>query len=218
MTRQPPLDEPARDRERGTRAVVGVTGHRLAGLAGADHSMLTERIQRALAVTQRLAGAGRLTIVSPLAEGADRIVARAALDGRHELLCVLPFPRGVYAQDFPTAPSRAEYNALVSLASQVIELHGSNATPEARDAAYAAVGDWIIAHSDALIAIWDGGEARGSGGTGDVVRDALAAGVPVVWVHSRPPHAIKALTVTDGSVTEHEGSGLEAMLVERTTT
>jgi hypothetical protein len=50
------------------------------------------------------------------------------------------------------------------------------------DQAHAEVGRWIAAHSDVLLAFWDGLDARGGGGTGDVVLRALERGVPVVWL------------------------------------
>src|SRR5207245_181823 len=36
--------------------------------------------------------------------------------------------------------------------------------------------------TDLLIALWDGEEAKGIGGTGQIVREALQRGIPVVWV------------------------------------
>jgi hypothetical protein len=196
-------DESAREQRRLANIAVGVTGHRPSRLAGMDAGVLAERVRDALATICRATSSDRLIVVSPVAEGADRIVARVALETGHELHCVLPFARETYLRDFPTVSSRAEYNALLSLASEIIELDGSTATPEARDAAYSAVGGWVVDHSRLLIAIWDGGEARGNGGTGDVVHAAIDGGLPVIWIASQAPHATRVLTQTDGAVTEH---------------
>jgi hypothetical protein len=56
------------------------------------------------------------------------------------------------------------------------------------------VGRIVIEQSDLLIAIWDGEEARGRGGTASVVQDARERQLPVVWMGTRPPHAIHVLT------------------------
>ena len=39
-----------------------------------------------------------------------------------------------------------------------------------------------MARCDVLLAIWDGEPARGEGGTGQIVAEAIEAGLPVVWV------------------------------------
>jgi hypothetical protein len=152
-------------------------------------------------------------IVSPLAEGADRLVARVAVDAGLELHCVLPFPRDVYARDFSTTPSRADYAALLDYAAAVVELDGSTATPAERDAGYTAVGDYTVARADLLIAVWDGGASRGEGGTGEVVTCAIARRIPVIWVASTAPHAVTILMASSDGMVQHPLSDLSTLLL-----
>jgi hypothetical protein len=93
---------------------IGVTGHCLCRLP-VDSDNLKARVAETL---QTIAEAYRefastveaqtaydtespaLRLLSPLAEGADRIAAMAGLAAGFELQCPLPFLRDVYAEDF----------------------------------------------------------------------------------------------------------------------
>ena len=66
-----------------------------------------------------------LRVISPLAEGADRLVAKEAIALGFELQCPLPFTREEYQRDFESAQSRQEFCALIALATAVLELDGS---------------------------------------------------------------------------------------------
>ncbi|HEX5165189.1 MAG TPA: hypothetical protein VFV93_07335 [Thermomicrobiales bacterium] len=176
-----------------------MTGHRPAGLGGADLSLLRGRVREVLSLIAEAIPSSELVVVSPLAEGADRLIAREAIDAGYLLDCVLPFPRDDYATDFSTVMARSEYYALLQRASDVIELHGSRDTPELTDAAYLAAGEHVVMHAHLMIAIWDGAGARGSGGTGDVVALALACSLPILWISASQPHPLRLVT--------HDGSG-----------
>ncbi len=176
-----------------TSLTIGVTGHRPTRLRDADLPLLRERVREVLITLQTAIPGGTISVLSPLAEGADQTVARVALDTGCKLACALPFARDAYASDFATAAAKAEYRALLALAERVVELGGSRTTPEERDLAYAAVGSYTIAHSDALLAIWDGEQARGNGGTGQVVAAAFDARVPVIWIPAARPHTTRVL-------------------------
>jgi hypothetical protein len=155
---------------------IGVTGHRFL----ADVDRLTAGIDEALRQIE-VAFPGRpLTVISPLAEGADRLVARRAL-ARHgtRLIVPLPLPQTNYMADFATKRSRAEFLALLRLADETIVLSPA----ETREAAYEAVGRFILDRCDVLLAVWDGKAARGRGGTGEIVALARARGLPMAWVH-----------------------------------
>ncbi len=60
-------------------------------------------------------------------------------------------------------------------------------------AAYRAAGVATLDRSDLLIAIWDGGPSRGTGGTVDVIGTARARGMPVLRVSALPPHDVRVL-------------------------
>jgi hypothetical protein len=134
-------------------------------------------------------GGGVLRIVSALASGADQWVAQIATgtDFNLELQCILPFHRDEYVKDF-SEPSDIElFKKLLQQASTILELDGKveededgNREPDSRS--YEAVGRAVLNQSDLLIAIWDGEEARGKGGTGQMVQEALLEGIPVIRV------------------------------------
>jgi hypothetical protein len=77
--------------------------------------------------------------------------------------------------------SRAEYEALLARAERVFELPGQRARSER---AYEWVGRALVAHTDILVALWDGADARGPGGTAAVIAMALQRGMPVI--HLQP--------------------------------
>ena len=116
-------------------------------------------------------------VISSLAEGSDRLVVEAGLAAGYTLEAVLPFARAEYARDFATPESRAAFERLLKTASAVFELDG--ATDE-RSRAYEAAGFVMLANIDLLIAIWDGEDAAGVGGTAQIVNRAIADGIPVV--------------------------------------
>jgi hypothetical protein len=120
-----------------------------------------------------------LVVVSSLAEGADRTVAQAALDRGFVLDVVLPFQRNEYANDFKYEQSKDEYFRLLDVARSVFEIDGKRAS-EAR--AYEAAGLIVVGNVDILIAVWDGNEPAGIGGTALIVEKAIGAHIPVVMI------------------------------------
>ncbi len=181
---------------------VGVTGHRWNGLQEADAPHLRRQVYVVLESVQqtirRLDPVRSLQLLSPLAEGSDRIVASIALDLGYSLQCVLPFARASYEEDFETQGSKEEFRNLLARAAAVIEPPTLPTVGAQRDAAYTAVGRRVTAKSHLLLAIWDGQEARGEGGTGQMVGEALEASHAVVWIHAKAPHNAYLLA-SDGS-------------------
>jgi hypothetical protein len=143
-----------------------------------------------------------LTLLSSLAEGADRLVARNAL-GRPgaRLIAVLPLPRSDYMQDFESPESREEFLGFLADAVEVIELPPA----PTRNAAYEAAGEYCLNHCDVLVAVWDGQGAQGQGGSGATVTLARERGLPIAWVHAgnRRPGTMEPTSLGDeqGKVT-----------------
>src|SRR5205085_966471 len=106
----------------------------------------------------------------------------AALRFGFELQCSLPFDVESYQQDFGSEESCVEFRRLLALASAVLQLDGSRETPERQNQSYADAGRMVLGQCDALIAIWDGEPARGVGGTGQIVQEALDLGIPTVKI------------------------------------
>src|SRR5262249_20712392 len=122
-----------------------------------------------------------LRLYSPLAAGADQLAAAAALELGMGLQCPLPFLRDEYEKDFCDDQAGLEaFAKLLARAERVFQLDGA---PGQRDEAYLEVGRLIIRHSDVLLAIWNGKPPAGPGGTAQIVAEAHAQGVPVIWIN-----------------------------------
>jgi len=162
------------------RLRVGISGHRTvtAGLPG-----LTGEIAKAVEyISQKLAVSADipLTVVSSLAEGADRIVAEAVL-GREgaRLEAVLPLPPGEYRTDFANDQSWADFSRLLARDDRYDVVR----TAASREHAYELAGRAVVDRSDVMIIVWDGEPSRGRGGTAEIHEYALRWHRPVVLIH-----------------------------------
>lgn len=156
---------------------IGITGHRIL----ADLEKIESGVEEALRRIELKFPGEPLTVISALAEGADRIVALHVLARPGAGLTVpLPLAKPDYLADFQSEDSRAEFLSLLQRADHVEEMP-SAAT---REQAYEAAGEYLLNNSDVLIAIWDGGNAQGQGGTGEIVARARERGLPIAWVHA----------------------------------
>lgn len=160
-----------------TRLRIGVTGHRI--LTATDR--ILEGIDLALQHAIHTFQAESVIIVSSLAEGADTIVVERAFQRVHaQLTAILPFSKNDYLEDFKTEESRTRFLSLLKKADQITELPPT----EDREASYRAAGVVVLQQSDVLLAIWDGKEAQGKGGTGEIVREARGRGVAISWIRA----------------------------------
>jgi hypothetical protein len=163
--------------------VIGITGHR--DLRQEDHEALAARIRDVIVDLQCRYPQTPLVLLSPLAEGADRLAARVALACGMRLVAPLPLPKGIYEADFQSSESVKEFHDLLHQASSWFELPMLPASSkaadcpqgEARDRQYAFVGAFIARHCQILLALWDGVTSEAEGGTAQVVRFKLQ-GVP----------------------------------------
>ena len=191
------------------RITVGVTGHRKL----TDSEELRASIRRVLDhVRQRYlhsdVGNVRFCALTPLAEGADCIVAEEILSSDDydlpNIKAVLPLTVDEYRKDFTTAESRATFESLMDRAQVVLTLRdrsiedeyadvspGTDLIQKARRQAYEDVGRFVVDHCDVLIAIWDGEPARGKGGTADTVLYARRTGCPFYTINADSPDMIE---------------------------
>ena len=93
---------------------------------------------------------------------------------------MLPLEKYDYLSDFASSESKDEFLRLLAGADEVIE----RPTQAERDQAYDAAGTFICGQTDVLIAVWDGQDARGQGGTATLVAKARELGLPIAWVHA----------------------------------
>jgi hypothetical protein len=196
------------DGESRRRLRVGIVGHRNNIIRPQDTEALTAKVEDVLERIARVAGERGLTLTSPLAEGADRIGARVALSAGYTLECPLPFERSEYEKDFASEESRREFREMLDAAERVWELPGVR---ERSKDAYYAVGRAVLDASDVLVAIWDGEEARGRGGTAEVVAAATER-MPVVWIHPDPRVGVRMLTLDEGRLVARPLDELEGRL------
>jgi hypothetical protein len=157
------------------RLLVGVTGHRIL----MEQGKITAAIAKALNRIEHSYPGKSLTMLSPLAEGADRLVVHQVLVRPEAcLVAVLPLEEEDYLADFATEASQTEFRFLVEMAEEIMPLPPATD----RDEAYAAGGRYIIDHCDVLVAVWDGQEEQGQGGTGGMVAQARARKLPLAWI------------------------------------
>jgi hypothetical protein len=162
---------------------IGVTGHRDL----ADPDALRAAIRKALRGLIELlpvAPAAEVTpvVVSALAEGADRLVAEEILaDPDARLEVPLPLPPADYEEDFKTEASKEEFRPAGPGASAI----WPGPATEDRNEAYERAGRYMVDRCDALIALWDGEDPRGQGGTAEIVAYAQENGVPIAWVNTQ---------------------------------
>ena len=143
---------------------VGVTGHRRYD----DLDAVRDAVAAvADGLAARAAAAGTpLEVWSSLAEGADRVVAEALVSHGAELVAVLPLDPIDYADDFADPASRREFERLMGAAGHVLVVGAHLPT---RPAAYEAAGLAIVDACPVLVAVWDGEQPRGQGGTAAIV-------------------------------------------------
>jgi hypothetical protein len=149
---------------------IGVTGHVLLAPGSA------RPIFSALYATLRRFPAGQVHGITCLADGADRLFARAVLAVRGTYEVVLP------ARDYHGHGGQADepaFRELLDRAAAVSCCPFATSGPEA----YAAASEEMLSRCDLLIAVWDGDRSGGPGGTADVVVRANRRSVPftVVW-------------------------------------
>jgi hypothetical protein len=157
--------------------VIGVTGHRVL----MEIDKIEQGIDAGIMAIQQHFPNKALTIVSALAEGADRLVAHRVLSHPGaRLIAILPLERERYLLDFETESSRAEFDQLLRRAAEIVRLPGT----ESREQAYAAAGLAMLDQAEVVMAVWDGNGAQGQAGTGEIVSRARQAQTPLVWVHA----------------------------------
>ena len=202
---------------------VGVTGHRSdrPGRGTPDVEAARRALASVLAAVRQAARASRgpvaagdesdpscvpaaggcgLHLISALAPGADQWAAAEALDLGYLLRVVLPLDRTTSREDASggDAERAAEFDRLLRCAVSVTELGGTRTrTPDGLlrpdRVAYLLAGRAVLQRSDLLLALWDGQPARGTGGTGQIVEEALGEGVPVVWLPWMAPLSWRVL-------------------------
>lgn len=149
---------------------VGITGHQ----------RLSREDDWAWVASQIRASVNQLSPpfkgISSLAVGADQLFAETVLEAGGSLIAVIPFDS--YADTFKGS-DRLNYERLRALSSAVETLARIGSDEEC----YMAAGRRVVDLSDLVIAVWNGKQAVGLGGTGDVVQYAIAKKKRVVHIN-----------------------------------
>lgn len=201
------------------RVRLGVTGHRKL----TDIDALTEKINEVLQsgilflfdekskleIERPDSTKIAFSLLTPLAEGADRLVAKAVRDHDKNSIIevVLPLTLSDYRETFDV-PGDPEFDQLYegaekktilrkhNLANDPDILQGNQDIPletrieESRKDAFVEVGKYVVNRCDVLIALWDGKNAQGRGGTAEVVQYAMDKKRPVIIISTITPHNI----------------------------
>jgi hypothetical protein len=171
--------------------VFGVSGHR--DLVPGDLPDLRLQLRDIFRRFMSTRPAATFELLTPLAEGADRIAAHEALAAGIKLVVPLPMEQADYERDFATAESLDEFRQLLQAAVSQFEI--STAATAARAQKYAAVGDYIAQHSDVMIFLWDGEDNQKVGGTAWVKkRREHWSGVAKERRNADPPETIHLRT------------------------
>ncbi|MEP6779135.1 MAG: hypothetical protein ABJC26_04540 [Gemmatimonadaceae bacterium] len=121
-----------------------------------------------------------ISIVSPLAEGSDRLVASVARSFNP------PWPLDVISpEDITLKPDldpRIPLKSLWNAARSRLILDGIQNENES----LLEVNRRLLWNCDVLIAIWDGKPAQGRAGTGYVIEQAAELGLPVIYIEGAP--------------------------------
>jgi hypothetical protein len=151
--------------------ILGITGHQKLHDAGAwpwVRTALGSELERT---------AAPLVGYSSLAVGADQLFAELVLKLGGELRVVLPFAG--YEEILSPGSDLDRYQELLGRAARIEELPAL----ATRQESYMAAGQRVVDRAERVIAVWNGKEAAGLGGTGDVVRYALATGKDVLHIN-----------------------------------
>lgn len=164
--------------------VIGVTGHR--DLRAGELPRLREQVRAFFQELQRKIPNTPITLLSPLAAGADQLVTAVALEMGLRVIAALPVPAMMYRDDFKdNRHDLAEFDRQLA-SSEVLELtqvSGNgillNEHPaHVRNLQYAQVGTFTASHCHILLALWDGSENGGFGGTAQIVEYHLHGTLP----------------------------------------
>ena len=173
----------------------GLTGHRPDRLGRenlANVRLMLDRLLAAIEAQFSHHPPCAFRLVTALAEGADAIGAEVAIARGWQLDLILPFFRDEYAEDFAAGVPRDEFERDLAQARSVLELDGRAGVRD-RDLAYERAGRVMLAQSDVLIAVWDGGPSRGRGGAPQVIAEAVLEGVAVIHLHPDDRHPAQLL-------------------------
>jgi hypothetical protein len=213
------------------RASLAAVFDALAGLVvtcRAEHQRVLSAEPALLRVVSGMAEGADQLAAEVAIERFGRETAGSAPALRTSLAAILPFAREEYKKDFAQDPNKpkgeraraadefarfvAHFDAMLGhpATEAVLEIDDETllnaANPDDRNLAYANLRDVLLEHSDVLVAVSDDIDG-GAGGTVDVIRTAMRAGIPVVKISTRKPdvYLMQAISLDRANQTPEEG-------------
>ncbi len=145
--------------------IFAVTGHR-----DIDKSAIKPIKYRLRSIFKRYMGfksPKEFILISPLAEGADMLVAEVVKEFDIKLWVIIPFKERCYLRTFQSRHSQKLYKKLKKYAFRFDVL---NCDPYKKtNRCYRLLGERIVDMSDILIALWDGIDNGKEGGTSQTI-------------------------------------------------
>jgi len=159
---------------------IGITGHRK--LPDEQLPTITQSIKDFFVKTQKEHGDSNITVLSSLAEGADILCAKMALDMGFRLVVPLPMNVSEYRKDF-SGNVAAELDCLLSMADETFTVTPEETGPDhpTRGFYYRQAGIYVVKQCDILLAIWDGTKCDTTDGAGtwETMKLAREYGKPI---------------------------------------
>ena len=188
---------------------IGISGHD--NLAPNQIERLKGAVDEVISFIKGHFAQHYLTVFSPLAAGADRLVARRLLNREAtRLIAILPVAQEEYINEFgPTDDYRVDSHGaelrqelkywLSQKAIEIIEMPPS----PTRKTAYLKVCHFIAENSDILIVLWDGNEDQNSSLTAQIVARAEKLNKPIchIWANTNKGDSLRTnIEITCGQI------------------
>jgi hypothetical protein len=178
------------------RYIAGFTGHR----TGYDEQVIRPVLVQVFAgLQERAVGCGgRLELYASVAEGGDTLCVEVARELDIPVHLLLPLPEEEFAKDFSTRQAWQRSAEQLRISRQrpgrdsVQLVAGEPTRPEC----YFNQAMHMLEATDVVVALWDGQESRGLGGTAQVIGHAHRTGIASVQI-----------AAASGEVTEHGDIG-----------
>src|SRR4051794_34223612 len=173
------------------KVVIGITGHRILSHEQKEKvtPLLVEALQHIMSAYS-YDEATSFVALSPLAEGADTLFANAALALGLQLQVVLPYECEEYLKSFSSEEVRKEFHAIYDAVGDLHKSQLNSVKDKELNQLFLEIGQKVANDADCLIAIWNEKEAKGKGGTGDIVAYAIEKKKSVLIINPEEAHPL----------------------------
>ena len=174
--------------------IVGFSGNRPNDEAGRSAEAIEALRPHVLESFERFkatvaSSGGRIELFSGAAEGADTVACEAAMESGIPIHVVLPKQEAAFRRDFDDPPAWARVERIIAHARsgengstfRVAAVRGSGSS------CYEVANALILEAADFMLLLWNGRMTDKAGGTGAVLGQAKALGIPHIILNTRRP-------------------------------